>query len=143
MTTEAEAFERMIAEEYAADDDDSTATLPPMHYIRGWLDAKSDLLSAAEAAQVREWLRLALAEAERLRAALAERPVPQQPAGIGDALTAREIEVYRYMRNTLMTVGEIAGTLYVSSNTIKTHCKNIYRKLNVQRRGQLRGLPNF
>jgi predicted DNA-binding transcriptional regulator len=36
--------------------------------------------------------------------------------------------------DTLMSVNEISRELYVSTNTIKTHIKHIYRKLGVGRR---------
>ena len=45
----------------------------------------------------------------------------------------RERTVLQYM-DTLMSVNEISRELYVSTNTIKTHIKHIYRKLGVSRR---------
>ena len=35
---------------------------------------------------------------------------------------------------TMMSNVEIAGELFVTSNTVKTHLKSIYRKLGVARR---------
>ena len=43
-------------------------------------------------------------------------------------LTARETNILRYLATTL-TVKEIAQTLYVSINTVKTHQRSIYQKL--------------
>lgn len=43
-------------------------------------------------------------------------------------LTARETNILRYLATTL-TVKEIARTLYVSINTVKTHQRSIYHKL--------------
>ena len=39
----------------------------------------------------------------------------------------------RYLQGTLSNV-EIASTLHVSINTVKTHIRNIYRKLDAGRR---------
>jgi len=50
-----------------------------------------------------------------------------------ESLTERESVVLRYLGTTLSTV-EIAGMLHVSTNTVKTHVKNLYRKLDVGRR---------
>ncbi|MFD0582597.1 helix-turn-helix transcriptional regulator [Dactylosporangium darangshiense] len=44
--------------------------------------------------------------------------------------------VLRYLQGTL-SAGEIASMLYVSVNTVKTHMKNIYRKLGVGRRREV------
>lgn len=46
------------------------------------------------------------------------------------ALTARELEVLRELPN-LNTVDEIAEALFVSVNTVKTHLRSLYRKLQV------------
>jgi LuxR family maltose regulon positive regulatory protein len=46
------------------------------------------------------------------------------------ALTARELEVLRELPN-LNTVDEIAEVLFVSVNTVKTHLRSLYRKLQV------------
>ena len=50
-----------------------------------------------------------------------------------EPLTERELTVLRYLQETLSNV-EIASILYVSVNTVKTHVKNIYRKLQAGRR---------
>ncbi len=60
----------------------------------------------------------------------AERPQVDGPA---DGLTQRELSVLRYLPSEL-SQREIAGELYVSLNTVKTHCKAIYRKLDVEGR---------
>jgi LuxR family maltose regulon positive regulatory protein len=50
-----------------------------------------------------------------------------------EPLTSRERTVLRYLQGTLSHV-EIAALLYISVNTVKTHVKNIYRKLGADRR---------
>jgi LuxR family transcriptional regulator, maltose regulon positive regulatory protein len=51
----------------------------------------------------------------------------------GEALSAAELSVLRLLRSE-MSQREIAGVLQLSFNTIKTHTRNIYRKLNVATR---------
>jgi len=43
--------------------------------------------------------------------------------------------VLRYLPTNL-TVPEIAGELYVSVNTVKTHVRNLYAKLGTHRRAE-------
>ena len=50
-----------------------------------------------------------------------------------EPLSPREQAVLRYLP-TMMSNREIAGELFVSGNTVKTHLKSIYRKLGVTRR---------
>ena len=50
-----------------------------------------------------------------------------------ERLTERELTVLRYLP-TMMSNSEIAGEMYFSVNTVKTHLKSIYRKLEVTRR---------
>ena len=60
----------------------------------------------------------------------AERPSVD---GLVEEVTERELAVLRYLPSGL-SQREIAGELYVSLNTVKTHCKAIYRKLGVDGR---------
>ena len=48
-------------------------------------------------------------------------------------LSKRELEVARYLPTPLSSA-EIAERLYISLNTLKTHLKQIYRKLDVTSR---------
>jgi LuxR family maltose regulon positive regulatory protein len=63
----------------------------------------------------------------------------------GGLLSDRELEVLRLLASRLTTT-EIAGALFVSANTLKSHMKSIYRKLDVSsradavREGEARGL---
>jgi LuxR family transcriptional regulator, maltose regulon positive regulatory protein len=60
-------------------------------------------------------------------------PIPRQSAAILDTLSDRERQVLGYMPTT-MTNQEIASALFVSVNTVKTHLRAIYRKLDVETR---------
>jgi LuxR family maltose regulon positive regulatory protein len=52
-----------------------------------------------------------------------------------EALTERELAVLRLLGGSL-SQREIAGALYVSMNTVKTHIRGIYRKLDASTRTQ-------
>ncbi len=54
---------------------------------------------------------------------------------VGDPLTERELEVLRYVSD-LLSNPEIASKMYISVNTLKTHLKNIFRKLAATRRSE-------
>jgi LuxR family maltose regulon positive regulatory protein len=53
--------------------------------------------------------------------------------GAGEPLTDRELAVLRYLPSMLSNV-EIATSLCLSVNTVKTHVRHIYRKLHATRR---------
>ncbi|MEV0153985.1 LuxR C-terminal-related transcriptional regulator [Micromonospora sp. NPDC050686] len=53
--------------------------------------------------------------------------------GLDEPLTERELTILRYLQSILSNV-EIAGELSLSVNTVKTHVRNIYRKLDATRR---------
>jgi LuxR family maltose regulon positive regulatory protein len=55
--------------------------------------------------------------------------------GGGEALSESELSVLRLLRSEL-SQREIAGELHLSFNTIKTHTRNIYRKLDVAERAE-------
>jgi LuxR family maltose regulon positive regulatory protein len=48
-----------------------------------------------------------------------------------EPLTSRELTVLRYLQGTL-SHAEIAAVLYISVNTVKSHVKNLYRKLGTR-----------
>jgi LuxR family maltose regulon positive regulatory protein len=73
-----------------------------------------------------------LARAER-GASLAPRPQAGRMGRASEALSAAELSVLRLLRSEL-SQREIAGELHLSFNTIKTHTRNIYRKLGVAER---------
>jgi LuxR family maltose regulon positive regulatory protein len=68
---------------------------------------------------------------EARRPAPGSEPTVRSPAEetLIEPLSDRERIVLRYLTSALSNV-EIAGELYVSVNTVKTHIKSIYRKLN-------------
>ena len=57
------------------------------------------------------------------------------PAALAEPLSARELDVLRYLP-TSMQLAEVSAELFLSVNTVRTHVKSIYRKLDVQRRSQ-------
>lgn len=69
------------------------------------------------------------------RVPAAERPARSNGAALVEPLTDREIAVLHYLP-TRLTNKEIAAELFVSINTIKSHLKAIYRKLDVSRRNE-------
>ena len=71
---------------------------------------------------------------ERLRRAAVARPL-EDGLSTHEALTERERDVLRFLPSRL-TLGEIAGELYISVNTLKFHLKVIYRKLGVGSRAE-------
>jgi LuxR family maltose regulon positive regulatory protein len=50
-----------------------------------------------------------------------------------ESLTAKELEVLGHLEE-LLTTEEIAGKMFVSVNTVRTHVRSILRKLGVNRR---------
>ena len=62
--------------------------------------------------------------------ALADR---DESAQLIEPLTAREMEVLAHL-SELLSTEEIAATMFVSVNTVRTHVRGILRKLGVSRR---------
>jgi LuxR family maltose regulon positive regulatory protein len=65
------------------------------------------------------------------RRAVAWSAAPATP--LLEPLSKRELTVLGYLE-TMLSNEEIAAELFLSTNTIKTHTKSIYRKLGVTRR---------
>lgn len=63
------------------------------------------------------------------------KPKDKKPVQDVDALTDREIEVLTQL-STGATNREIAGTLFISENTVRNHVRNILDKLHVSNRVQ-------
>jgi LuxR family maltose regulon positive regulatory protein len=60
------------------------------------------------------------------------RATVERPALL-DPLTERETEVLRLLK-TPLSLPEIARELYISVNTVRSHAKHIYHKLDVHSR---------
>jgi LuxR family maltose regulon positive regulatory protein len=88
---------------------------------------------------------MTVAYANRLLAALAGETADQEQAAVAfpgssqpsllEPLSEREMDVLRLL-NSALSNREIADALYVSVNTVRTHVRNIYAKLDVHRRSQ-------
>ncbi len=76
---------------------------------------------APRAARTRIWQRVAAPESE------------DRPQRLADPLSHRELDVLRLLDSEL-TGPEIARELYVSLNTLRTHTKRIFTKLDVNTR---------
>jgi LuxR family maltose regulon positive regulatory protein len=67
----------------------------------------------------------------------ASRDAGSRPAtptmNLDEPLTERELTVLRFLQSVL-SLTEIAAELHLSVNTVKTHLRNIYRKLDTNRR---------
>jgi LuxR family maltose regulon positive regulatory protein len=62
-------------------------------------------------------------------------PVADPGPQVLQDLSERELEVLRYLAEMLSTA-EIAATMFISVNTVRTHIRSILRKLSVSRRNQ-------
>ncbi len=115
-----------------------TSPPEPENYVRLFLD---------EGAPMRALLCDATGEVgEHARRILARSAAPEPVApAMADPLSSRELEVLRLL-DTDLTGPEIARRLYVTVNTLRTHTKRIFTKLDVRtraaavRRARERGL---
>ncbi len=88
------------------------------------------------------WPDLARAYRGLLQPRAGRREIPVRPANgsrldpvIVEQLSDREREVLRFASSMLSTE-EIAASMYLSVNTVKSHLKSIFRKLGATRRGE-------
>jgi LuxR family maltose regulon positive regulatory protein len=65
----------------------------------------------------------------------ASAPAAAEELPVLQNLSDREMEVLRYLGEMLSTA-EIAATMFISVNTVRTHIRSILRKLSVSRRNQ-------
>ncbi|MEZ4732378.1 MAG: LuxR C-terminal-related transcriptional regulator [Caldilineaceae bacterium] len=113
----------------------------PGGYLRAFLDegpAVAELLHTfvqqAGTTKYTQMLLTAFAEAYEATPSATE-PAPPQPDSLVEPLSERERDVLRLIAADL-TYEAIGETLFISLNTVRTHTKNIYSKLNVNRRNQ-------
>jgi LuxR family maltose regulon positive regulatory protein len=108
----------------------------PDGYLRRFVDEGEPLmglLRAAEQAGVAgDWLRRVLAHdaPDAAGAPSSARPLPMT---VMESLTERELEVLRLLDSEL-TGPQIARKLFLSHNTVRTHTKHIFTKLDVTTR---------
>ena len=104
-------------------------TPEPDSYVRLYLDEGAPMLTllrhAADASPRAQRL------LERATASIPASAEP--PQGMGEGLSHRELEVLRLLGSEL-TGPEIARELYVTLNTLRTHTKRIFTKLDVTTR---------
>jgi LuxR family maltose regulon positive regulatory protein len=67
--------------------------------------------------------------------ALDKAPDDRDPVLVVEPLTEREREVLVHLSGLLSTA-EVAGEMYISVNTVKTHLRSIYRKLGATHRNE-------
>jgi LuxR family transcriptional regulator, maltose regulon positive regulatory protein len=71
--------------------------------------------------------------AEILNVLAGRGPSSDETRGLREPLSQAEVRVLRYLP-TKLSAPEIAGQLYLSVNTVKTHLRHLYDKLGVHRR---------
>jgi len=76
-----------------------------------------------------------LARTERRLHLASRRVLVGDSAPVADELTDRELSVLRLMP-TELSQREIGDALFISLNTVKSHARSIYRKLNVDARDE-------
>jgi LuxR family transcriptional regulator, maltose regulon positive regulatory protein len=98
----------------------------------------ADALEAARAQLAGARVPALVALFEALEAEVRVGPVQataESPSGDGELLSAAELRVLELLPTDL-TYREIAGQLYLSLNTVKTHCQRIRRKLGASTRDE-------
>ena len=100
-----------------------------------WLEKRLSLAESQAAAAHDGTRHMVLAQHSDLRPAPVRAPGQAAPALIIEQLTEREQEVLRHVAHMLSTA-EVAGAMYISTNTVKTHLKSIFRKLAAGHRGE-------
>ena len=109
-------------------------TPEPDSHVRLYLDEGAPMLTLLHQA-AREPDPLVLAHVQRLRqhASTTDEVTAEPQSAAGGPLSHRELEVLRLLDSEL-TGPEIARQLYVTVNTLRTHTKRIFTKLDVTTR---------
>jgi LuxR family transcriptional regulator, maltose regulon positive regulatory protein len=95
-----------------------------------------DTLGGPEAVGLAMEQALDLPGIDKILFSLPIEPAPDsKPARLFAPLTAGEARILRYLPSNLSS-REIADELYLSSNTVRTHLRHLYRKLDVHTRSQ-------
>jgi LuxR family maltose regulon positive regulatory protein len=135
-----------LAEQAVTNGDDSRAEVcvqralrlaAPERLRRPFLEAGDELSALFESGGLSShtrWLR-ASAHAEEEVDVPPEYPGASGPGRLLNPLTKKELEVLGHLAE-LLTTEEIAETMYVSVNTVRSHVRNILRKLGVARRNE-------
>jgi LuxR family maltose regulon positive regulatory protein len=117
-----------------ADLEDAVTHAPePESYTRLFLDEGASMVSLLQAATETENEALREQALRLLGRESAPRPADEQQTALPDPLSDRELEVLRQL-DTGLTGPEIARQLFVSLNTLRTHTKRIFTKLDVNNR---------
>jgi LuxR family transcriptional regulator, maltose regulon positive regulatory protein len=96
----------------------------------------SDTLGGSEAVGLAMGHALDLPGVDKILFSLPLQPAPDsKPARAFAPLTDGETRILRYLPSNLSS-REIADELYLSSNTVRTHLRHLYRKLDVHTRSQ-------
>jgi LuxR family transcriptional regulator, maltose regulon positive regulatory protein len=105
-------------------------------------DIRQFLRRHGDVAERHSWLGDGQAAPSALRAAVPRQATAgrkieggQPPSHLVEPLTEREREVLGHL-SELLTTEEIAGAMFVSVNTVRTHVRNILRKLAASRRNE-------
>jgi LuxR family maltose regulon positive regulatory protein len=110
----------------------------PQGFMRIFIDKGTNLVPllhmAASSQLLPDYCRSLLAEFEGISPSPPIAPLPNQvTSSLIETISEREIEVLQLLADGL-TYQEIAQTMYVSVNTVKSHLKSIYGKLSVHSR---------
>jgi ATP/maltotriose-dependent transcriptional regulator MalT len=103
--------------------------------VPAWLEKRLSLVESRAAAADDGARPLAAAQRGDPRPAPLSASGPAAGPLIVEPLTEREQEVLRHVAHMLSTA-EVAGAMYISTNTVKTHLKSIFRKLAAGHRGE-------
>lgn len=107
----------------------------PEGYVRTFADEGAPMAALLKSLAKKDADRATTAYVRRLLAATTRtpKPVTAEQGGLIEPLSERELDVLRLLASDLVGP-DIARTLHVSLNTLRTHTRNIFRKLGVNSR---------